>query len=60
MHSCMHCECRIPVDCDATIEWERSGKVRNPGYLKALWRNRELNHMRALVVGDTSDDLRRH
>jgi len=36
-------------------EWERSGKVRKPGYLKALWRNRQSNHMRALVAGDTSD-----
>jgi len=56
----MHCECWIPVHCETTIEWERNGKVRNPGYLKALWRNRELNHMRALVAGDTSDDLKRH
>jgi len=31
--SCMHCECWIPVHCDATREWERSGKVRKPGYL---------------------------
>jgi len=30
MRSCMHCECWIPVHCDATMEWERSGKVRNP------------------------------
>jgi len=50
----MHCECWIPFHCDATIEWERSGKVRNPGCLKALWRNRESNHMRALVAADTS------
>jgi len=32
----MHCERWIPVHCDATIEWERSWKVRNPGYLKVL------------------------
>jgi len=51
MRSCMHSECWIPVHCDATIECERCGKVRNPGYLKALWRNRDLNHMRALVAG---------
>jgi len=44
------CECWIPIHCDATIEWERSGKICNPGYLKALLRNRELNHMRALVA----------
>jgi len=50
----MHCECGIPVHCDATIEWERRGKLRNRGSLKALWHNRESNHMRALVVGDTS------
>jgi len=56
----MHCECWIPVHCDATTEWERNGKVRNPGYLKALWRNRELNHTRELVAEDTSDDLKRH
>ena len=56
----MHCECWIPVECDATIEWERSAKVVNPGYLKALWRNRESNHMRALVASDTSDALKRH
>jgi len=56
----MHCEFWIPVHCDATIEWERSGKVRSPGYLKALWRNRELNHMQALGDGDTSYDLKRH
>ena len=55
MRSCMHCECWILVNCDATIEWERSGKVRKPGYLKALWRNRQSNHMRALVAGDPSD-----
>ena len=35
-------------------------KFANPGYLKALWRNGELNHMRALVAGDTSDDLKRY
>jgi len=55
MHSCMRYECWIPVHCDATIEWERSGKVRNPGYLKALWRNRQSYHMLALVAGDTSN-----
>jgi len=55
----MHCECWIPVHCDATIEWEQSGKVRKPGYLKALWRNRQSNSMRALVVEDTSDALKR-
>jgi len=33
---------------------------RNPGYLKALSRNRELNHMRALVAGYTSNQLKRH
>jgi len=54
----MHCECWIPLHCDATIEWERSEKVRNPGYLNALWRNRESNHMPALVGGDTSDALK--
>jgi len=55
----MHCECWISVHCDAAIEWERSGKVRNrPGYLQALWRNRESNQMRALVAGDTNDALK--
>ena len=49
------CECWIPIHCDATIEWERSGKVRNHGYLKALWRNRQLMHMQELVAEDTSD-----
>ena len=39
----MHCECWIPAHCDATIEWERSGKVHKLAYLKALWRNRESN-----------------
>ena len=56
----MHCERRIPVHCDATIEWERSEKVRKPGCLKALWRNRESKYMRALVAEDKSDDLKRH
>ena len=56
----MHCECWIPVHRDANIERDRSGKVHNPGYLKALWRNRELNHMQALVAEDTSDALKRH
>jgi len=28
--------------------------------LKALWRKRESNHMRALIAGDTSDALKRH
>jgi len=51
----MHCECWILVHCDATIEWERSGKVRNPGYLKALWRNRQSKHMRELFAEDPSD-----
>jgi len=51
----MHCECWIPVYCDATIESERSGKFRKPGYLKALWRKRESKHMRELVAEDTSD-----
>ena len=61
MRGCMHCECRIPVQCEASTEWERSGKVRNrPGYLNALWRNRESNQMRALVTGDTNDALKRH
>jgi len=55
----MHCECWILVHCDATIEWERNGKVRKPGYLNALWRNRQSNHMRALVAEDTSDALKR-
>ena len=46
----MHCECWIPDHCDTTMQWERSGKVHNPGYLKALWRNRKpkSNHMPAL------------
>jgi len=56
----MHCECWIPVHCDATKEWERNRKFRyRPGYLKALWRNRESNQMRALVAGDINDDLKR-
>jgi len=55
MRSCMHCECWILFHCDATIEWERSGKVHKPGYLKALWCNRQSNHMRALIAVDTSD-----
>jgi len=29
----------FPTHCDAKIECERSRKVRNPGYLKALWRS---------------------
>jgi len=56
----MHCECWIPVHCDATIEWEQSGKVRKSGYLKALWRNRQSNHMPALVAEYASDALKRH
>jgi len=58
VHRCsesMHCECLILVHCDATIEWERNGKVRMPRYSKALWRNRQSNHMRALIAVDTSD-----
>jgi len=36
------------------------GEIRNPGHLKALWGNRQSNHMRALVTGDISDALKRH
>jgi len=42
----------FPSYCSETMEWERSWKVRNPGYLEALWRSRESNHMRALSSGD--------
>jgi len=36
--------------------------VRNPGYLKALWRNRKSSYMRmrALITGDTNDALKRY
>jgi len=37
-------------DCDATIDWERSRKLCNPGKLKALWRSRKKKRMRALTV----------
>ena len=40
---------RLPSNCDAHREWERSRKVRNPDYLKALSRNRESNRMRTLL-----------
>ena len=50
MRSCIHCECWIPVHCDTTIERDRNGKVRNPGSLKALWRNRESNHMQGWLL----------
>jgi len=35
MRSCTHCECWIPVHCDATIEWERVGKFAS----LAVWKH---------------------
>ena len=37
----MHCERWIPGPCDATTHWERRQKLRNLGYLKALWHSQE-------------------
>ena len=51
---------KIPVHCDAIIEWERSWKVRNPANLKALWRHRQSKHMPALIAGDSSSTSKRH
>jgi len=35
-------------------------EIRNPGYLKALWRNREANHKLAPIAGDRNSALKRH
>ena len=56
----MHCECFIPVHCEATLQWECFVNVRNAGYLKALWRNRQSNHMRALIAADRSSVLKHY
>ena len=46
--------------CHAHIECQWSRKVRNPDYLKALWRNCDSNHMRMLIAGDRNYALERH
>jgi len=48
--SWQHCWVPVSLWRNYAVEWEASRKVRNPGYLKALWRNRESNHKRPLIA----------
>jgi len=54
----MHCARWIPFPLWRNNRMRAKSKVRNPGYLRALRRNRESKRMRALIAGGRSSALR--